>query len=172
MSAKRILQLLLLVLALVAWVQVPLALERLPERVATHFDGAGIPNGWMTRDGLFAFWSGLVGFMLFTFLVTPIFTSRVSDRWINLPHKDYWLAPERRQQSLDRVAVFGLGAGCACMAFMAVTICALLRANLDGTQRLDDHFIWYTLAFAVLLIGSAIGFTARFYRIPASGRAM
>jgi len=167
MSVKRTLQILLFVLAIVAWVQVPLALERLPERVATHFDGAGNPNGWMTRDGLFAFWSGLIGFLLVSFVATFAVTSRVPDRWINLPHKDYWLAPERRQESLDSVATFGLVVGCACMAFMAVTIRLLLRANIDGTQRLDANFVWYALAFTALVVVSALRFMVRFYRVPA-----
>ncbi len=166
MTARRVLGILLFFLAIVAWVQVPLALERLPERVATHFDGAGNANGWMTRNGLFAFWSGLIGFLLFSFVATFAITSLVPDRWINLPHKDYWLAPERRQQTLDRVAVLGLGIGCACMAFMAVTIRMLLNANIDGTQRLDSNFIWYALAFAALVIVSALRFTVRFYRVP------
>lgn len=168
MTSKRLFQLLLIALALVAWVQVPLSLDQLPALIATHFDGAGNPNGWMTPKQLLLFWSGLIGFMVATFLGTPILTSRLSDRWINLPRKDYWLAPERRQQTLDRVAVFGLAAGCVCMAFLVVTIRLLLRANLDGTQHLDGHFIWYTLAFVALLVASSIAFTARFYRVPSS----
>lgn len=166
MSTKRALQLLLVILAVVAWVQVPLALERLPERVATHFDGAGNANGWMTHDGLFAFWSGLVGFLLVMFGGLVTITSNIPDRWINLPHKDYWFAPERRRETFERIANFGLVAGCACMAFMAVTIRALLRANLDGTQRLDERFLPCTVVFIMLVVASSVAFTVRFYRLP------
>jgi uncharacterized membrane protein len=41
-----------------AVVQLAWAYPQLPELVATHFDGAGRPNGWMRRDSSVAFEAG------------------------------------------------------------------------------------------------------------------
>ena len=72
---------------------------RLPETVATHFDGAGRPNGWMKRSSHLIF-SAVFGF---TFPLLPLALSlaafRLPARFINLPHRDYWLAPERRPET-------------------------------------------------------------------------
>ena len=35
--------------------------DRLPEIVATHFDGSGRPNGWMTRRGYLWFSLWMIG---------------------------------------------------------------------------------------------------------------
>lgn len=68
----------------------------LPERVATHFGFNGQADGWMSRRAYLVFESG------FPALIAGLFAGvsalvRVLPAWcINIPRKDYWLAPERR----------------------------------------------------------------------------
>lgn len=57
-----------------AWVALPLtafrywsAWDRLPARMATHFNAAGQPNGWMTREVSFQFGLGITAFVLAVF---------------------------------------------------------------------------------------------------------
>jgi len=70
--------------------------EALPERVATHFGFNGQADGWMSRRDYLVFESG------FPALIAGLFAGvsalvRVLPAWcINIPRKDYWLAPERR----------------------------------------------------------------------------
>lgn len=68
----------------------------LPERVPSHFDWRGHPNGWMSRASLTLF-MGTVS------LVLPIFVLAIAawapDRFKNLPNRAYWLAPERRDET-------------------------------------------------------------------------
>ncbi len=33
---------------------------RVPQVVASHFDGTGVPNAWSGRDGFFALYLGMV----------------------------------------------------------------------------------------------------------------
>src|ERR671924_95588 len=63
------------------WLALPLNLlqhwlgwDRLPLRMATHFDAAGHPNGWMTREGSLWFNCVLLAFLLslFTFLLSRV----------------------------------------------------------------------------------------------------
>jgi tRNA A-37 threonylcarbamoyl transferase component Bud32 len=70
--------------------------DALPERVATHFGFNGQPDGWMSRRAYLAFEYG------FPALIAGLFAGlsalvRMLPAWcINIPRKDYWLAPERR----------------------------------------------------------------------------
>jgi uncharacterized membrane protein len=72
------------------WTSAP----QLPERVATHFGAGGEPNGWMSRAGHVRF-TLLFGLIVPAFVIAIFATMpRFGDRWMNIPNKDYWLAPE------------------------------------------------------------------------------
>jgi uncharacterized membrane protein len=72
----------------------------LPKVVASHFDLHGIANGWQTKQGFFEVLAGTT--VLSAFLVFGIPTMiAVMPGLINLPNKDYWLAPGQRAASLE-----------------------------------------------------------------------
>jgi hypothetical protein len=102
---------------------------QLPARVATHFGAGGEPNGWETH-------SGYLHFTLFFGAAVPAFVLAVfhlgrlgGGALLNIPHREYWLAPERREEtlaSLDRVGVRFAG---LLVAFFAVLHHFILAAN-------------------------------------------
>src|SRR6185503_5032974 len=69
---------------------------QLPDRVATHFDGSGRSNGWMSRS--FHLWFTLVLGLAFPLIVAVIlfFARFLPDNFLNIPRRDYWLSAERR----------------------------------------------------------------------------
>lgn len=68
----------------------------LPERVATHFGFNGEADGWMSRRAYLAFECGFPALLAGLFIGLSALV-RVLPAWcVNLPRKDYWLAPERR----------------------------------------------------------------------------
>src|ERR1700680_1866538 len=75
----------------------------LPKVVASHFDVHGIANGWQTKQGFFEVLAGTTALSAFLIFGIPIPTmiGIVPDQFINLPNKDYWLAPEQRAASLE-----------------------------------------------------------------------
>ena len=77
-----------------------LSSSQLPTRVASHFDGSGHPNGWMSRTAHLRLMA--VFGLAFPLLVPAIvYASRlIPDRFYNLPHRDYWLAPARRPETM------------------------------------------------------------------------
>jgi serine/threonine-protein kinase len=68
----------------------------LPERVASHFNLDGRADGWMSRGAYLIFVGGLpacfAAFFWFVSHATIYFP-----KLVNLPRRDYWLAPERRE---------------------------------------------------------------------------
>ena len=58
---KQFSTLLFVAVLLVTAVQRASYSPRLPETLATHFDGAGRPNDWMSKHGFFGFHLALLG---------------------------------------------------------------------------------------------------------------
>lgn len=84
------------VLLYVGYVSYMLATSsQLPQRVATHFGGEGRANGWMSRPGYLVFEAVFpLAVGLFMAGLSGLIR-RFPARYVNLPRKDFWLAPER-----------------------------------------------------------------------------
>lgn len=68
---------------------------RLPAIVPSHFDAAGIADGWMAKGPFLAFLAGVTVLYLGVFFVAVTLVRKTPESLINLPNKDYWMAPER-----------------------------------------------------------------------------
>lgn len=70
--------------------------EHLPQRVATHFGFSGQADGWMAREAYFAFFCVFLMAVAALLASISLFVRSLPARYVNIPRKDYWLAPERR----------------------------------------------------------------------------
>ncbi len=78
--------------------------QQLPERVATHFGLHGEPNGWMQKPSAVMVMGGFgLGLPLLT-VVLSFLVRFVPADLVNLPHREYWLAPERRDATYAFIA--------------------------------------------------------------------
>lgn len=77
---------------------------RLPAQVARHFGESGQPNAWCSKMQFLVLYVGTVSVMVLTFLGIGLALPKLPDWALNIPRKDYWLAPERRQPTVARVA--------------------------------------------------------------------
>jgi uncharacterized membrane protein len=109
---------------------------QLPETVASHFDGRGVPNGFQSRAAFVSIIVGVQALLGFVFGVLPRILRHVSPKLINLPHRDYWLVPEhpeRRKQALDRYITWSLWFGCFTFVLMIGIFELAIAANLTRT---------------------------------------
>ncbi len=141
------------------------AWAQLPERVATHFNGSGNADGWSSKSsflwGSFAVVAGVGGGLL----VLAWFLPRVPVRLLNLPGKDYWLAPERHAASMDWLRVWMLWIGAATMAFLLALFHATLQANFGGEEaRLGEWFSVAVVGYLAILLGGTAWLLLRFRR--------
>lgn len=101
----------------------------LPDRMATHFGGGGEANGWMNRSSDLVFMGGLgVGLPLF-FIILALLTGLVPTRFVNLPHREYWLSPERRAQTRAYISRQMIWMGCLMILFLAGIHYSMIQAN-------------------------------------------
>ena len=60
----------------------------LPEIMASHFDGAGRPNDWMSKQSFFLLEVVILGFIILEFTFLPWIIGKMPNRLINMPNKE------------------------------------------------------------------------------------
>ena len=122
----------------------------LPARVASHFGASGQANSFMSRDGYVAFMLVFVvglplvmtGFMALVF--------RSDSASMNLPNRDYWVAPERRAQLVALLTAHGMRFGAGLVVFLSYVHWLVVRANTQRPPQLDNDLMYAGLALFLL----------------------
>ncbi|HEY3900439.1 MAG TPA: DUF1648 domain-containing protein [Chthoniobacter sp.] len=140
----------------------------LPERVATHFGALGEPNGWETHAAYVRF-TLIFGAAIPLFIFGVFSLARVGDgALMNIPRKDYWLAPERRSETFAFVQRQGFRMGFLVIAFFALIHHLVLMANAQTPANLPlANVLWAAGALIVCVVVLMVGFIRYFYRQPA-----
>jgi hypothetical protein len=85
---------------------------QLPPVVASHFDAAGVPNGWSSRLS-YAILLGTVGVLLPLGIVGLVNgLTRRGPQLLNIPARDYWRRPEHGPEAVRRVRAYIWWLGC------------------------------------------------------------
>lgn len=142
----------------------------LPEKMATHFDSVGAPNGWMSKEWFFWINGSILAVLSLGFIALPIWIRRLPNALINLPNKDYWLAPERRDASMAFIVEQMAWLGNACLMLFVSMFEMVYRANVDGSFHLPGVLTWVLLGvYLVAMLGLVVWMLVRF-RLPVDAR--
>ena len=125
----------------------------MPALVASHFVASGAANGFMPRPVyLTLILVVCVGLPVALAFATGAAVGRPSAR-INLPNRDYWLAPERRGATVARLRTGILQFNVLLIVFLAYAHWLVVRANQVQPPMLPArHMIAGLLAFCAALI--------------------
>jgi len=128
--------------------------SHLPSRVATHFDGSGRPNGWMSRTSHLR--SMIVFGLAFPlFVPAMIYAGRfLPDRFYNLPRRDYWLAPARRPETMAYLFRHSLWFSSMALCFVIGIHFLTIRANNLAQAHLSTPLV--LLLAGCFLAGTAV----------------
>jgi uncharacterized membrane protein len=141
-----------------------------PAQMASHFDIFGDPDRFSTKEEFFGFEFqtmlvvvGLGVLSQVLILITPV--ERIN---IKMPNREYWLAPEHRDEILDRMSSF------AAMLFGIVLLAVqagfelAVSANLHQPIVFDAQMMLMFIAgFFVVTILMLVWLTISF-RVPSS----
>jgi uncharacterized membrane protein len=135
----------------------------LPEKVATHFNATGNPDGWMSRSQYTIFVSifgvGASGFIIGICYSIRFFPSST----LNVPNSDYWRKPENYSLACDIILRFSIWLGVAEIVFMGFLNYLVLQANLVRPPGLSSEKAWIlTSIFVCLVLVWALSLTNHF----------
>jgi uncharacterized membrane protein len=126
---------------------------RLPERVATHFDGSGRPNGWMSRSSHLRF-TAILGFGLPLAVVAICYVLRyLPASMLNIPRREHWLAPEQQAESYAYLFRHSLWFACLATSFISAIHLLIMQANTRASPRLSTAGI---VALAACFVAGVI----------------
>jgi len=167
MQNSRLPKTIFVVVAVLAAIYFWSTYAQLPDVVASHFNARGVANGWQPKSVFLAFFVGSVAIAaLLTFGVPWIF-SKMPLNLINLPHKEYWLAPERMAESLSLLNRSFAWFGCAVLVVVATAVNYAIGRNLHPDAQLDAPVLVYVLGgFVVFAVLWSIRMLTHFARIP------
>ena len=145
--------LLLVVLAAFVW----RTSQALPPIVASHFSASGAANGFMPRGIYTVLAIALVIGAPLLLALVPAAAAGKGARSLNIPNRDYWLAPERRDATIAFIRLHGRWFAAAVAFFLTYVHWLVVRANalrppVLSTAGMVSGLVVFFLALAVWLV--------------------
>lgn len=154
LSRNLILTIVLLLCLLTAIGHTAYFYPHLPARVATHFDGQGEPNGFSSKIEYSLLMLGSQSAVCLLFLGLGPLVKVLPVSLVNLPNREYWLAPERKAETVKRVNFGMLIMGISTLLFLMAIDHLICLHNLgvpamNWTGVLVAGYIAGSLAFCI-----------------------
>lgn len=110
----------------------------LPAQVASHFDAGGSADAALPR-------AGYIGVFLAFAVALPLIVAAMSERLLrhprtplNLPYRDYWLAPGRRAATVDFLCRQNAGFAVQLVLFLGYVHALVVYANARQPPQLPS----------------------------------
>jgi len=145
---------LFILLLIVVTILISTTTGQLPAQIASHFGAGGVPNGWMSRNDYLLFMLAFAVVLPITVVLGPLFLPRLKINSINIPNRDYWLAPARRDATFRYLATHALWLGSLLVVFIAGIHLVLIEAN--ATQPPHLPFSPFVTLLALFMAGLGI----------------
>jgi len=147
-------------IAACAAVQAVLAFPQLPARMASHFGASGMPTGWMPKQSFFVVYAGVIGVAALVGYLVPRSIAKKPLERINLPNKEYWLAPERRAETLAFFERYFAWYSCVLLLILVLAMGLAIQANFTSPPRMATGpivsviagFVVFNVAWVVWMI--------------------
>lgn len=168
MDDPRLPRLLYAFLMLVCLLMMAYYYPQMPQRMASHFAADGRANGWQSRDAFFVLMllvsstSAIVGFL------APRQITAKANAKMNLPNREYWLASERREQTMRFISATMAWFACGILFVLISGTFLALQANLAPERRFNSEAMLAVLGgFLLGMLGLLVRLVRHFRRVPA-----
>ena len=165
---SKIVYFLTLLMGLLEWMHV---YPQLPDRMASHFDLYGRPNGSQPKETFFLVMAvaivmtGAIGFLV------PIAIAASPAELINLPRKDNWLGPERREETFRFLRTRLEWFACGVLFVLLYATSQAINANLpDNGPFMVQGMLCVLVGFLLITAAGAVQLFRHFSDAPPKGR--
>jgi uncharacterized membrane protein len=132
----------------------------LPERFATSFNISGEPECWMSRFSYMMYTSAMGSGGVFVIVIFGLISRYIPDKWISLPQREYWLASERRAETMGYIFRQMIWFACLPTCFFIALHFSTIHANKLNPIHLPQSefftllgsFLAGTLIWSVLFL--------------------
>lgn len=152
----------LVLLSVWAFIQNLVYMSYLPERVAIHFGANGVADNWLDRGQATGMMIALQVLMPWVLVAIATGVKHMPSSMVNIPHREYWLHPERRRATLAYVV--GMISFIAVLESILISVMNHLSftANRTGQPLNTPVFIAVLGVFLVAVLALVVKMTRRF----------
>jgi hypothetical protein len=142
-------------------------LTQLPERVAVHFNAAGVADNWASPMVLATSAWGALGIVTLIGSGSILLMGRVPDQLINLPNKKYWLDPVRRDETIAWLQRFAVVLLSMPLVLLVVVFHRVYEFNRGNHEALGPSMHGTIVAVVIVMtIGSVVVIFRKFRNPP------
>ena len=151
----------ILIVAFVAnLILMAVSLAVLPDQVAIHFGGGGLPDSWASKEFNAAIFLVLEVPFFLMFYFASVMNLGISKKYLSIPNKDYWLQEGNLALFQKKFGHYMAEFGVAIFTFFFCINLLAMQANLGKPVKLDETlfmivffaYILYTLWWLVRLV--------------------
>ncbi len=146
------------------WVILPI----LPSRVPVRFRWEGHPDRWGSPLEYAGCTTVLVALLAGALYGFPSQIERWPARWISLPHREWWWAPERRSLAAEKIRALMDRFALVTWAFIWFTQIQLTLAALAEPPRLSTRWMMIGLSLYMGAIAAWLRTWWREFRVPSA----
>lgn len=107
-----------------------------PEQMAAHFNAQGLPDRFVSKAEFFWFQIQTLFIVVLVSLPLQVLFLVLPLGVINMPNREYWLAPERKAETLARLGDFGS------MLFGVILLLVLAAFEISTYANLQDPIVF------------------------------
>jgi hypothetical protein len=142
---------------------------QLPPVVATHFSRAGDAIGFVSQPVYRAATMILLVLPALLLVVLPRVRLRRPEARINVPNRDYWLAPERRQETVEVIVQRCTLVASLLIVFICYAHWLVVHANREQPPTLSSGWLLGGLVVFMGLTARCAGGLIGYFRADPSG---
>ncbi len=156
-----------LALVVCAGLYVAWSSQALPATVASHFGAGGVANGFMPRTAYLVAMLAVVVLVPAIVGLLPTRLLRAGGLRPNLPNADYWLAPSRREASIELLSRQLQRFAMLLLAFLSYVHGLVVEANQVTPPILPSPwFIGGLVAFLAATLVWVLSLVTHFGKVP------
>lgn len=165
MAGYRVSRWLFVVLLFVCFSHAFYYYARLPAVVPSHFGLSGEADAWSAKSSLVGGYVLAVSLCGMLFGSIGAFLHRLPVSLINLPNRGYWLAPARKNRTIETLGSFMQMFGSLTLLLLFFTFHQAFRVSMGRIDSLEYMPVCLGL-FITVSLGLTAGMLLKFGRVP------